>query len=75
MRNLLLIFALMLREGRIEGELRAFLQLVEWILGEPSPRLKSQIEKLTDLAQINTLYEMVAKKQIQSLKELEQKLP
>ena len=64
-----------LMEGRIEGELRAFLQLVEWILGEPSPRLKSQIEKLTDLAQINTLYEMVAKKQIQSLKELEQKLP
>ena len=52
---------------------KTLLQLVEWKLGKPSEPLCSRIQKITDLAEINRLYEFAFRK-ANTLREFEKEI-
>ena len=49
-------------EGKTEQAIQALLLLAEWKLGELPSALRSRIQNLTDLDQINQIYEFAVKK-------------
>ncbi len=53
--------------GRRDQAIEDLLQLIEWNIAPPTEALRSRIEQVTDVNQIKSLYEKVAKRQIDTI--------
>ncbi len=62
-------------KGKAEGKAEALIQLVQWMLGEPSEVLLYKLQNLTDLNLLEQLYMRVGSKQVTTLEEFERLVP